>query len=137
MYGATSGAVAKNLTSVKWFGSTMTVTNINGVDKKLAAVADELSKNPEWKKYLVNPGGSFNWRKIAGESVLSMHSFGIAVDVNVKFSDYWRWSGGVKKYTNSIPCGIAEVFEKHGFIWGAKWFHFDTMHFEYRPELLG
>jgi peptidoglycan LD-endopeptidase CwlK len=29
------------------------------------------------------------------------------------------------------------VFEKHGFIWGAKWYHYDTMHFEYRPELLG
>jgi len=29
------------------------------------------------------------------------------------------------------------VFERHGFIWGGKWFHYDTMHFEYRPELLG
>jgi hypothetical protein len=28
------------------------------------------------------------------------------------------------------------VFEKHGFIWGGKWYHYDTMHFEYRPELL-
>ena len=30
---------------------------------------------------------------------------------------------------------IPEIFEKHGFIWGGKWDHFDTMHFEYRPEL--
>jgi hypothetical protein len=29
-----------------------------------------------------------------------------------------------------------EVFERHGFIWGGKWNHYDTMHFEYRPELL-
>jgi hypothetical protein len=28
------------------------------------------------------------------------------------------------------------VFEKHGFIWGGAWYHYDTMHFEYRPELL-
>jgi peptidoglycan L-alanyl-D-glutamate endopeptidase CwlK len=28
------------------------------------------------------------------------------------------------------------IFENHGFIWGGKWYHFDTMHFEYRPELL-
>ncbi|MEJ2663631.1 MAG: M15 family metallopeptidase, partial [Spirochaetia bacterium] len=27
-------------------------------------------------------------------------------------------------------------FEKYGFIWGGKWYHYDTMHFEYRPELL-
>lgn len=26
--------------------------------------------------------------------------------------------------------------EKHGFIWGGCWYHYDTMHFEYRPELL-
>jgi hypothetical protein len=27
-----------------------------------------------------------------------------------------------------------EIFERHGFIWGGKWYHYDTMHFEYRPE---
>jgi hypothetical protein len=31
---------------------------------------------------------------------------------------------------------IVDVFERHGFIWGGKWYHFDTMHFEYRPELI-
>jgi len=31
---------------------------------------------------------------------------------------------------------ILFLFEKYGFIWGGKWFHYDTMHFEYRPELL-
>jgi hypothetical protein len=29
-----------------------------------------------------------------------------------------------------------QVLEKHGFIWGGKWYHFDTMHLEHRPELL-
>jgi hypothetical protein len=32
---------------------------------------------------------------------------------------------------------IVAIFERHGFIWGGRWSHFDTMHFEYRPELLG
>ena len=31
---------------------------------------------------------------------------------------------------------VVEIFEKYGFIWGGKWYHYDTMHFEYRPELL-
>ena len=37
---------------------------------------------------------------------------------------------------NRIPPEIVAVFERHGFIWGGRWVHFDTMHFEYRPELL-
>jgi hypothetical protein len=28
------------------------------------------------------------------------------------------------------------AFESHGFVWGGKWLFFDTIHFEYRPELL-
>jgi D-alanyl-D-alanine carboxypeptidase len=28
------------------------------------------------------------------------------------------------------------LFEQHGFIWGGKWYHYDTMHFEYRPEII-
>jgi hypothetical protein len=31
---------------------------------------------------------------------------------------------------------IVKIFEKYGFIWGGKWFVFDNMHFEYRPEIL-
>jgi hypothetical protein len=41
---------------------------------------------------------------------------------------------------DQLAAKIAErpdvIFEKHGFIWGGKWYHYDTMHFEYRPELL-
>ncbi len=69
-----------------------------------------------------------------------MHAFAAAIDLNVKFADYWIWSGGrpgrVPVYRNKVPRAIIEVFERHGFIWGGKWYHFDTMHFEYRPELI-
>ncbi len=34
----------------------------------------------------------------------------------------------------AIPQSLIDAFERHGFIWGGKWNHFDTMHFEYRPE---
>lgn len=40
------------------------------------------------------------------------------------------------KYRNRIPRKIVEIFEKHGFIWGGAWYHYDTMHFEFRPEIL-
>jgi hypothetical protein len=35
-----------------------------------------------------------------------------------------------------MPREIVDIFERHGFIWGGRWYHYDTMHFEYRPELL-
>jgi D-alanyl-D-alanine carboxypeptidase len=52
-------------------------------------------------------------------------------------SDYWLWSGttGTIPYKNGMPREIVDIFERHGFIWGGKWYHYDTMHFEYRPEL--
>jgi hypothetical protein len=72
---------------------------------------------------------------------LSAHSSGIAIDINPDFSDYWRWSDergheGSIQYRNRLPNEIVEIFERHGFIWSGKWYHYDTMHFEYRPELL-
>ena len=61
-------------------------------------------------------------------------------DLNPQQGAYWR---GVKKrgeeakmLRDQYPQEIVEIFEKHGFIWGGKWSHFDLMHFKYRPELL-
>ena len=145
MYGNDAAAVAKNLVNVDWFGTPLRVTKLNGADKALLLVRDELAAQPDLRKYLTTPGGTFMWRIIAQTHRLSMHSFGIAIDINTKYSDYWQWAGkGVKikegspniAYKNRIPMAIVTIFEKHGFIWGGKWYHYDTMHFEYRPELL-
>jgi len=27
-----------------------------------------------------------------------------------------------------MPQEIVDIFERHGFIWGGKWYHYDTMH---------
>ncbi|WP_456734214.1 M15 family metallopeptidase [Bradyrhizobium sp. USDA 3364] len=65
-----------------------------------------------------------------------------AIDFNLKVSDYWLRAGkreGKGKtipYRNRMPREIVDIFERHGFIWGGKWYHHDPMHFEYRPELL-
>jgi hypothetical protein len=39
------------------------------------------------------------------------------------------------RWENRIPQFIVDAFEAEGFIWGGRWYHYDTMHFEYRPEL--
>ena len=56
----------------------------------------------------------------------------------MKKSAYWRWDPPARLATfqRDWPVEIVEAFERHGFIWGGKWWHYDTMHFEYRPELL-
>ena len=40
------------------------------------------------------------------------------------------------RWCDRLSVAIARIFETHGFIWGGAWYHYDTMHFEYRPELL-
>jgi hypothetical protein len=70
---------------------------------------------------------------------LSMHAYGAAIDLNLKFSNYWLWEakGAMNiPYRNAIPREIVDAFERHGFIWGGRWYYYDTMHSEYRPELL-
>lgn len=145
MYGSTSYEVQQNLVTITWcpdlINQKLRVTNINGVDKQLQKISDELDKYPELKDYLLS-AGTFNWRKVRGTDRLSSHSFGTAIDLNVKYSNYWQWDCRCTsediavKYKNRIPQQIVDIFEKHGFIWGGKWYHYDTMHFEYRPELL-
>ena len=51
---------------------------------------------------------------------------------------YWKWEGPNWQVNaiEQVPWEIVTSFEKHGFIWGGKWNHYDTMHFEYRPELV-
>jgi len=137
MYGNNAVEVRKNLVSVRWVdGSSVDFSSVNGAADSLRKVVDELKElGAEFQKYLKHIGGTFNWRNIAGTKRLSNHSFGTAIDINTSYSDYWQWSGTMT-YQNRIPFAIVEIFERHGFIWGGKWYHFDTMHFEYRPELL-
>nr|WP_255617022.1 M15 family metallopeptidase [Aurantimonas sp. VKM B-3413] len=140
-YGSSEKAVRTHLAKVDWFGKPLAFTTVAGADKALAAVARDLSgAGPELMKHLVPSAGTLNWRVVAGTRRLSAHSFGAAIDLNAKLADYWRWSGGkpgnVPSYKNRMPKEIVDVFESHGFIWGGKWYHYDTMHFEYRPELI-
>ncbi len=113
----------------------MKFNNVNGAAGQLEKAAEELKQLPnEFYKYLKNIGGTFVWRNILGTNRLSNHSYGTAIDINTKYSDYWQWNKSLS-YRNRIPIEIVNIFEKYGFIWGGKWYHYDTMHFEYRPEL--
>lgn len=141
MYGSNENEVRKNLVTVDWFGDRVVFTKINGAADSLRSVAKEIGKYPELQLYL-RSSGTFFWRKVRSANRQSAHSYGIAIDVGVSYSDYWLWKNKGKKetdrirYINRMPQLLINIFEKHGFIWGGRWYHFDTMHFEFRPEIL-
>jgi hypothetical protein len=90
----------------------------------------------------------FNYRDVAGTLSRSYHGYGLAVDLIPKSyagrAPYWRWvmDSDPKWWSTpyarrwSVPPEVVSAFERHGFVWGGKWLFFDTMHFEYRPEIL-
>ena len=108
----------------------------------LARVADRLGlaqkADPGLERFLRRLSGGFAARKIAGTERTSAHAFGIAIDLDRSESDYWRWQKSKPlRWHNRFPQAIVDAFEAEGFIWGGRWYHYDTMHFEYRPELFG
>jgi len=141
MYGSSQKVVRNNIVSIAWFDRTIQVTRVNDIDIKLSRIARELEQLPhQFHKYVRKIDGAFNWRTIAGTKRLSLHSFGMAIDINKDYADYWRWTGlkggNAHVIHNKIPHQIIDIFKRYGFIWGGKWYHHDTMHFEYRPEML-
>ncbi len=146
MYGdCRKGEVGRQLVPIAWlpqsWGKTVRVTGINGVAERLRAVADEIDALPDAIRRAAYPiSGVLSCRPVRDTGRLSMHAFAAAIDLNLAVSDYWLWqrssAAGPIRYRNRMPPEIVEAFERHGFIWGGKWYHYDTMHFEYRPELL-
>jgi peptidoglycan L-alanyl-D-glutamate endopeptidase CwlK len=88
---------------------------------------------PPIERTWLQSGGIWNWRNIAGTQRLSTHSFAMSIDLAVSQSAYWRWKKNVPR---KFPESLIRTAEEAGFIWGGYWYHYDTMHFEYRPELL-
>ena len=142
MYGDCSkNEVHPKLRTVEWLpkhnGGSVKMTVVNGVADALEAASRELDELPgNLMRYLKSPAGTYNCRKIAGSSARSMHAYGAAIDINTNYANYWRWRRDEPRWQSQIPIAIVRIFEKHGFIWGGYWYHYDTMHFEYRPELL-
>jgi hypothetical protein len=144
MYGdCNAGEVQKNLVTVIWlprsWGKPVQVTRMNGIADHLREVSAEIDRlEPAIKAAAFPIAGVLSCRAVADTGRMSMHGYAAAIDLNLKYSDYWLWAGKTGKipYKNRMPREIVDIFERHGFIWGGKWYHYDTMHFEYRPELL-
>ena len=114
-----------------------------------AAIRWSAEEDPEISAWLDDLAavGAYVWRDIAGSGNRSLHSFGIAVDMVPRNYGgrpaYWRWARDVydewwavpQEERYPVPAAVVEAFEAQGFTWGGKWFLYDRIHFEYRPEL--
>ncbi len=90
----------------------------------------------------------YNYRFVEGTRSRSLHSYGLAIDLIPKSysgkNAYWMWAlAGTPDWWTipyakrwMLPLPVVQAFERQGFVWGGKWLYFDTMHFEYRPEIL-
>ncbi|MDD5717717.1 MAG: M15 family metallopeptidase [Sulfuricurvum sp.] len=144
LYGKDQPSVEQNLVMIEWptlKGSIkLPVTKIAGVDKKLYRIGQEIAALPKKERIWAEGATTYAYRVIKDTDRLSMHSFGIAIDLAPTKTQYWKDEATAETdrigYHNTMPLSIVRIFEKHGFIWGGRWYHYDTMHFEYRPELL-
>jgi hypothetical protein len=153
LFGRTEAQVRKNCRSASFLGHRVFVnTRILGplreVEGEIRQAASFDPEVAEWMERL-DIVYSFIFRDIAHSQTRSLHGFGLALDlVPASYGGrqvYWRWSRVLNRQDWhqtplnqrwSPPQAVIEAFEHHGFVWGGKWSHFDTIHFEYRPEIL-
>ncbi|KKR07884.1 MAG: hypothetical protein UT32_C0006G0031 [Parcubacteria group bacterium GW2011_GWC2_39_14] len=137
-FGQDKAAVSSQITQVTILGHKYSV------HKKMApamqAAAQEITalNSP----YLVkNDGGSgaFNWRQnVNNPTQLSLHSFGIAFDINPSKNPNYKRPEACKPNqpcpacNSDIPKEIIDILKKNGFRWGGDYKSVcDAMHFEW------
>jgi hypothetical protein len=117
------------------------------VEEKILELAKTDTRVERWINGLDTLTG-WNWRNIADTQSRSFHAYGAALDLlpasQAGLATYWLWTSQNNSAWWTIPYekrlhppeAVIKVFELYGFIWGGKWLFYDTMHFEYRPEIL-
>jgi len=141
-----------NTSAVRFLGRStrihnLIVENLAFVEAQILAAA---ANDPQIQTWInsIAISESFAWRNIAASQSRSYHSYGIALDLLPRSlggrQTYWLWTSQHRadwwnvSYSERYhpPQAVINAFESYGFIWGGKWLRFDTMHFEYRPEVL-
>jgi len=121
--------------------------NLALVEARIRAIARMDTAVQAWIDSIGTMEG-WGWRNIADTQARSYHSYGLAIDLLPRSlgrrQTYWLWTSQYRADWWNVPYGeryhppaaVISAFETYGFVWGGKWPLFDTMHFEYRPEIL-
>jgi len=152
-FGHTEEQIRKKGVSARFLGHKVFVNafcleSLKAVEEDIRSVA---TVNPEVARWIdeIDVAYSFIDKTVAGSRGRSHHAWGMAIDlVPTSYRGkhvYWRWSRVFNREDWSRipveerwspPQAVISAFERHGFVWGGKWYRFDTIHFEYRPEIL-
>ena len=116
------------------------------VEERILEAAKTDSQVQSWING-ISTVSAWNWRNIAQTETRSYHAYAAAIDILPRQSGglqtYWLWTSETNREWWTVPYekrlhppdAVIKAFESYGFIWGGKWSFYDTMHFEYRPEL--
>ena len=116
------------------------------VEERIQTEARTSSRVRQWVDSL-DTVSCWTWRNIAESESRSFHAYGVAIDILPKntrgLETYWLWTAQHTPEWWAVPYSrryhppeeVIRAFESFGFIWGGKWMVYDTMHFEYRPEI--
>lgn len=122
MISALFGRPGTNLTSYNFFGNDITINEM------LAPFLDKVQQEIKDAKidYSFNNVTAYNYRLKRGGGGTSLHSWGIAIDINPGNNPF----GSTQ---TDIPRQVIDIFKKHGFFWGGDWGgrDYDPMHFEW------
>jgi hypothetical protein len=141
-----------NLAAINFLGKNLRIHKelAARLEKISALIMEEAGTDPEVQAFIDNIGsiGAWNWRVVAATVSRSYHSYAAALDILPKnlrgLASYWQWTADHNSDWYKVPYSgrwhpplqVVRIFERYGFCWGGKWALFDTMHFEYRPEIL-
>jgi hypothetical protein len=139
----------QNLQTLRFLGHnaifhSMAADKLTLVGERIQAEATRSDEVRRWISSL-DVVSVWYWRNVSQTQSRSFHAYGVAVDLlpaSYRGETYWQWTAAKQiefwavPYEQRVhpPQAVIKAFEAYGFIWGGKWFLYDTMHFEYRPE---
>jgi len=151
MFGRTESSVRRNCVTLTFLDHEVTVNRVcapamTRIEREIKAAS---VYDPEVRSFIQNLEVvySFHRKTVKGSRTLSFHAYGLALDlIPTSYSGKhanWMWSRAWKRGWYRIPredrwsppSAVLNAFKRNGFIWGGDWIRFDTVHFEFRPEI--
>ena len=125
LYGRTKGEVSGQLVTVNFQGHDVSIHQ--RIQPYIEAVNREITDAKTG--YSFDDVQTYNWRLSRGGGTQSMHSYGIAIDINPGSNPYVPFYRG-GDFQTDIPRPVIDIFKKYGFFWGGDWDNpKDPMHF--------